>query len=89
MSKSICDEERECNNVSMKDTNIYHPDLISHLQRQASWYLASQHLHLGFTYGHDVGCCVGGLSELCHKYVENVNVSGFGRIYRLEICCLN
>jgi len=35
----------------MTDINIYCPDLIPHLQRQALQYLASWHLHLDFTLG--------------------------------------
>jgi hypothetical protein len=31
--------------------NLYCPDSIPHLQRQALQYLASQYLHLGFTLG--------------------------------------
>jgi len=39
-------------------SNLYYPDLMLHLHRQALWYPVSQHLYLGFTMGGHAGCYV-------------------------------
>jgi len=44
--------------------NLYHLDLIVHLQGQVSQYPVQQCFHLFFTIGGQTGCCTGALSEL-------------------------
>jgi len=52
-------------NVILVTFNLYHADLIPHLQGQASQLSSISGF---YSWGHPC-CCADGLSELCHKCV--------------------